>query len=421
MVPFRPLLRAVALVFIAALVLSPAPLRAAAPAAVTLTLGDRTVTTRQFTADGIPVVPRWTAPLPPGNPPAPATWPLVRSAEHVTVWRPARRDEGGYNHYAALIHHAGQFYALWANHPLGEDAPGQRVLFAVSADGRRWTTPRELFAAPGPYRRAGEEGLALKPDRWVATPAGLYAVTYVHGTPVYPVARRVEPDGRLGPVFLLRPLPAGALRPRFAPDLAVAPAEAAAIRQYYVDHDLVSWWSHVAGEGVPARASDGAALMEPFSYRSVHGPVLCLRSAQGADTKPRQRNRLYVSFPTAEGGWSIPQPTNIPDAPSRAQALRLPDGRVVLVGNQIATRFDQAQHLRRDPLTLALSPDGETFDRVFALRAGAPGKHRWAGITGRGIGFSYPSALVHDGALFILYSVNKEEIALSRVPLAALE
>jgi hypothetical protein len=38
----------------------------------------------------------------------------------------------------------------------------------------------------------------------------------------------------------------------------------------------------------------------------------------------------------------------------------------------------------------------------------------------KGAGFQYPSAVVVGDALWVIYSVGKEDVAVSRVPLASL-
>jgi hypothetical protein len=164
-------------------------------------------------------------------------------------------------------------------------------------------------------------------------------------------------------------------------------------------------------------------MIEPFMYRSRSGLVVLQRSFQKTGRTPPLNNRLYVSFPNGKGGWSKPYPTDIPDAPSRAQARRLPDGRVLLIGSQIAPDFDGELYLPRDPLTLSISPDGETFERVFAVRAGAGKGPRFPGVTGRtrGTAFGYPSMIVRDGMVYVLYSINKEDMALSSFPLDSIK
>ena len=64
--------------------------------------------------------------------------------------------------------------------------------------------------------------------------------------------------------------------------------------------------------------------------------------------------------------WSTPLPTNIPDSRSSTCAGALPNGSTYLLGSQLPRLWD------RDPLTLALSPDGAAFDSLQAVRADAP-------------------------------------------------
>jgi hypothetical protein len=405
------------LAWLALLVLPIAQAIAAATETVTIQVGARSFTTSKFTAKGTPVVPMWRAPLPTDAPAA--GFPLLEQAEHALVWQPATRADGAYNHYAALIHYHGRFFAMWGNHPLGEDAPGQRILYAWSDAWGVWSDAQELFPAPGPVRPRSEQGIHLKADRWAIVDDTLYAIIYVHGAGRYPVARAVAPDGTPGEPFTVRDLPDGAALPSYMTGYAPTPRQehlAAQLRQWYADTNQVSWWAWADGIA-PKRGIDGADLIESFSYRAKDdGYVLFLRD-WGHNRNPVHNNRLYVSFSDRLDSWTAPYPTDIPDSPSRAQALTLADGTVLLIGSQTAYAFDVPMYLDRDPLTVAISADGLSFDRVFALRTGAPKDFRFPGVSGRNPGFAYVSALIHDGWLYVLYSVGKEDMAITRVPI----
>lgn len=385
-------------------------------------VGTRTIHTNQTTAAGTPIVPMWKAPMPTPDRRAAAGFPVLAAAEHASVWQPPTREDGAYNHYAALIHHEGRFFAMWGNHPLGEDGPGQRILFAYSDEWGVWSDARELFPAPGPVLARTEKGIHLKADRWFQVDGKLYAVVYVHGAGRYPIAREVAYDGTLGAPFLLRGLPRRARLPEEMQDHHQTPAQdAIAVRllQRFTDQHAVSWWAW-SGEGVPLRGVDEARLIESFTYRARDGGYVLLMRYWGHTGNPVHNNRMYVSFSDTLDRWSAPYPTDIPDSPSRAQALTLDDGTVLLIGNQIAHTFDTALYLDRDPMTIALSDDGLTFDRVYALRSGAPRRYRFPGVGGRNRGFAYASSLIHEGWLYTLYSVGKEDMAITRVPLTAL-
>ncbi|WP_353197345.1 exo-alpha-sialidase, partial [Parapedobacter defluvii] len=108
-------------------------------------------------------------------------------------------------------------------------------------------------------------------------------------------------------------------------------------------------------------------------------------------------------------------------SPSRAQALTLEDGTVLLIGNQNVNRYDQALYLDRDPITVSVSEDGYTFNRVYALRTGSPTQFRFSGISGRNPGYAYSSSVIHEGYLYTMYSIGKEDMGITRVPLSALD
>ena len=50
-------------------------------------------------------------------------------------------------HHPALGVFRGRLYAMWSNGREGEDEIGQRVLYAVSADGKSWSAPKALCEA----------------------------------------------------------------------------------------------------------------------------------------------------------------------------------------------------------------------------------------------------------------------------------
>jgi hypothetical protein len=118
---------------------------------------------------------------------------------------------------------------------------------------------------------------------------------------------------------------------------------------------------------------------------------------------------------SCDGGehWSTPVLTTMPDARAKQSAGNLPDGSAFLVNAPNADRV-------RMPLALTLSADGRMFDRSFLLRGRDtlpplrhPGRYKRPG-------YHYPKSVVWNGSLYVAYAVNKEDIAVTRVPLASL-
>src|SRR5690606_30168864 len=153
--------------------------------------------------------------------------------------------------------------------------------------------------------------------------------------------------GNTGEPFLLHSLPSNGHLPDFMMDLPsreIVPPVAVKILDWYTETNQISWWAS-ASQGVPRTAIDGANLIESFTYKAKdNGLVLFLRN-WGTNSNPVHNNRLYVSFNNSLTGWGKAHPTDIPDSPSRAQAITLKDGTVLLIGNQNVSVFDQPVYL----------------------------------------------------------------------------
>jgi predicted neuraminidase len=110
--------------------------------------------------------------------------------------------------------------------------------------------------------------------------------------------------------------------------------------------------------------------------------------------------------------WTKAVETDFPDSRSKQCAGNLPDGTAFLIGNP-ATSKD------RSVLALATAKDGSTFDHAWLIgRDPAPGRYEGKAKTP---GFSYPKAIVHGEYLYVVYSINKEDIVVTRIPLAGVE
>jgi hypothetical protein len=110
--------------------------------------------------------------------------------------------------------------------------------------------------------------------------------------------------------------------------------------------------------------------------------------------------RLLRTISTDNGqSWSPIVRTNFPDATSKFFALRTSRGYYALVSN--------ANPLRRDPLTLAISRDGLKFEHLFYL------------VGGRHV--DYPHMMEHDDNLLISFSSAKQTVEVLKAPLDAVD
>ena len=110
--------------------------------------------------------------------------------------------------------------------------------------------------------------------------------------------------------------------------------------------------------------------------------------------------RLLRTFSTDNGqSWSPIVRTNFPDATSKFFALRTSRDYYALVSN--------TNPRRRDPLTLAISRDGLTFEHLLYL------------VGDRHV--DYPHMIEHDGDLLISFSSAKQSVEVLKVSLAVVD
>lgn len=346
---------------------------------------------------------------------------------------------GEYSHHPQIGHFQGTFYASWSNQQWYEDGPGQRVVCSFSKNGTKWQPPFVcLPSMSGMRKHRLYYGRVLTPEAWVAVDGKMYVVGEVNDRPGHDntiadgfettesgkkrmlidgrvgwgrIARSVAPNGDMGPIFWLVDDPPAPIEgfPQY-PD-AQNPqfrAVASQINRYLANPLHTPAWDFFTHTDSPL-AVDHHRMCEPSAYRRPDGVIVKL----SRDCGPDQSHRMYVSISKDEGKtWTVPVQADIPDNPSKAVSGTLPNGKIYLVGNQIPGNANPS----RDPLVISLSPDGKTFNWAAAIRHGTPPRRS----PGSGRGFAYPSAMVVGNSLWVIYSINKQDVAISRIPLSEL-
>jgi hypothetical protein len=342
--------------------------------------------------------------------------------ESAWLYRPER--EWTYSHHASLTWFRGRFLAIWSNGREHEDDAGQRVLLSSSADGRAWTAPRPLVDsvkdAAGQERVLTAAGFHQHGGTLVAY-FGNYGVkkesTHLQavvtsdgetwsaprdvGPPVNPnhgpqrlASGRLVISGNIA--FPWTDDPSGLSGWRMAG--IYHPATAATIKD-----DPASFWEVANHQGWWP-----AALCEGSFYQTDDGVLHMLLRNTGPQFR---RHRLWLTESRDDGvSWSAPVETDYSDTDAKFHCGRLPDGRFYCVGNPIGGG--------RTPLVLSLSRDGVRFDQHFLL-GDTPYQQRRPGRF-KGGEYGYPHALVHDGALYVIVSRQKEAVEVLRVALTEL-
>ncbi len=324
-----------------------------------------------------------------------------------TVPGELNKTTGGVNQHNYLAHHNGQFWAMWSDGPGIEDRVGQRVKYATSADGLKWSEPKFMTPIPpnsGPdsphYATRTKKGM-----RWISR--GFWN----RDGELLALASLDEAAGFFGESLELR---------AFRFDKASAE---------WRDAGLVSKNTINNFPPIKLRTGDWMMSRRTFDYSKtgVHFlvggvkalddwqsfPVLGTASELKAEEPDwwilpdnklsavfrdnRRSGFLYRAFSTDDGRtWSQPVKTNFPDATSKISGLRLSDGRYVLVSNP--------NPKKRDPLTLSVSDDGLVFTKMLHLVGG-----RW---------IDYPHVIEHEGSLFVAFAGGKQTVEVLKVKLS---
>jgi hypothetical protein len=385
---------------------------------------------KQKTESGIPQI-RWTAFSDELN----SKIDLLENMETYTLYT-AVPETGTFSHHGYLCYHKGVLYASWDNQVNDENGSGQRGLMRRSYDGgQTWSPFEELFPPLDRQVPASEAFIGTRfqtSNGFAVMDDLLYAFTDVaewtgnsieekKRVGIGKLFRSVEEDGSLGEILWLEdeaPVPV----PGFQ---SYKTADRMMIEKF------VSYFSQPGNEiqldfNTPKPLSDdNHRLTEPVpSYRLDDGTCVRLYRDMGSRDAVTQKEkedsksrRNYASFSYDDGKtWTVPTRTGIPDACARSNAGRLPDGQIYVINNIIP--MNPGGLGGRSMLAISLSRDGLNFDRTAIIRFISP-PLRYRGLE-KTIGYQYPHSVVAENDLWVIYSVNKEDVEVTRIPLNVL-
>jgi hypothetical protein len=344
-----------------------------------------------------------------GLSPAPGT-------ETFNIFKPTASTDH-YGNGVAMIGFKGYLYCQWQSSPTNEDSVDTWVAYSRSQDGMTWTAPMVLAANPGDgYRSSGGwwvygDTLVAFINHWPTSvsPRGGYTeyTTSTNGLNWAPIQRVTMTNGvYLNGIFEQDPhaLPGGRIinAAHFQPGLTCSPI--------YTDDPLgVSGWVRPAFTNLGYTSGVSREIEPSWFYRSDGAAVMIFRD--------QTSTFLKLASVSANSGtnWTTAVLTAMPDSRAKQSAGNLPDGTAYIVSNPVNIN-------RRFPLAIVLSTNGNFFSKASLLRSGGtnlpalvyPG-------TAKTLGYSYPKSTIWNGYLYSGYSVNKENIECTRVPLASLQ
>lgn len=355
--------------------------------------------------------------------------------EKVFLYRP--QAEWTYSHHASITFFNGHFYTIWSNGHEHEDYPGQRVLMATSSDFTHWSEPRTLvgplrgkhseviLTAAGFHQHEGtlvayfgqyeysqqglQNGIRMAHDHqdsslWAMTtrdgqhwsqPIDMHAPLVPNHGPQPTRSGRLVISGNIS--FPYSDDPSGLSGWKMT---GIYPAD----MQAGIFDDSQAFWAVQARMGWPA------GLCEGSFYQTDDGVLHMLLRTTG----PGHAGKNWQTESHDDGTtWQPPIESDFSDNDTKFHFGRLPDGRFYYVGSP-----DPLPRGTRNPLVLSLSDDGILFNRHFVL-ADEPYEMQRLGMH-KGGTYGYPHTMVHDGYLYLIFSLRKEAVAALRVPLSQL-
>jgi hypothetical protein len=355
----------------------------------------------------IPVAQNTTYPLWSGAPIPrdPSKIPIAAGVTHQTILD-ARLHEHKFLHGAAIINYKGTFFANWANSPRNENYPNETLQGRRSADGCKSWSEVEMIAPGFPEQDRHSHGVYLIHEDRLWTFAarfgvgsgakrfpGLSAEAFVfneqagtwdaHGRVMDNCWPYDEPIKMANDSYIT-----GGQDRNGHPVIA------------YSDGDNILKWTSVFIPFPPQ-------LKPSFAETSVW--------AEGARVTAIIRGGANVAWVATSDDygntWAPARPSNMPMPRAKCYFGKLSSGQLYLLSN-----------LRnRDTLCVSVgAPGANTLSRIWRIRHGSSAPiPRFKGAA-KSPQWSYPYGYEHDGKLYVVYSIGKEDCGLSIIPIESL-
>ena len=319
-----------------------------------------------------------------------------------------------YNHAPMLAYWNGQFYLEYLSNPTGEHRPPGQTLITTSRDGRHWTKPSVVF--PVYNVEQGKPAFMHQRMGFYVAPSGRLLVLAFYGRGPNPfnmygigrVVREAYRDGSYGPIYFIRynrhagwnesntHLPFY----RTSPDKGFVEACDTLLKDKLM---TLQWWQED---------------QSPDDFYAVKGDLQALsffHRPDGAAVALWKHSWAALSMDEGKS-WTTPVklPTVITDG-AKVWGQKTADGRFAMVYNPVN------DSLRRYPLAIATGDDGIHFDHLLYVAADCSPR-RFAG-NHKDFGLQYVRGIAEGNGkppgndLWVTYSMNKEDIWISRIPL----
>ncbi|HSV26769.1 MAG TPA: hypothetical protein VLH60_02655, partial [Sedimentisphaerales bacterium] len=323
-----------------------------------------------------------------------------------------------YRHHMDMACWKGLLYVAWNSCEKDEDVWPSCESFSTSSDGVTWSQPQLLF--PEGASTCLRMYFFHAPNGRMLAIAGLRVDK--SETDEYKkgglVVREIMPDHRLGKVYTLQVSPGVNIRPPMF-DEADEARFVEACRQLLADKLFLEQQDY--GRLLGSRrmkwhdASNWPDGIIPGSGRWIFGKAMCFCKRKSDLLAVMKMGWVTVSHDCGET-WSFPViPPSFITGGAKAWVQATPDGRFAMAYNPVRKN--------RFPLITATSDDGVHWKNMRIVQGELP-VQRYAGRA-RSIGPQYTRGISEwaddgsrkDNCIWLVYSMSKEDIWVSRIPL----
>ncbi len=357
--------------------------------------------------------------------------------------------EGGeqrwtYNHQPYLAYWNGKFYYQYLSDLIAEHTPPSRTLLMTSEDGRRWSNPVIVFPEYELPEIKGDDyvipagtkavmhqrmGFYVAPNGRLLT-CGFYGycTTPRHspnaGNGIGRVVREIYADGTFGPIYFIRYNRHAGFNEkntRFpfyktSKDKGFVKACEALLADKLI---TLQWWEEDRGKDGfftidPSQVADAPTFTAKMVTSAGAGKAFCFYHRPDGVVVGLWKNQYSaLSYDNGRSWTPITRSQTLWTCGAKVWAQRTEDGRYALIHNQSATRRN------RFPMVVITSDDGHIYDDMLCLNGEVPPR-RYRGIH-KNIGTQYFRGIVEGNGdppgndLWVVYSVNKEDLWISRI------
>lgn len=314
------------------------------------------------------------------------------------------------NQHNYLVYYDGRFWAMWSDGPgvarsedpvahrnivPGHDQPGQLVSYSTSYDGINWTEQRDLAGPPDDGFGWIARGFWVRDGKLLALATRYRAPGYRgDGLQLHAFEMVKDSERAWKHIGLVYDNAMNNFSPKQLPTGEWMMSRRDKDADVYMLVGGVKAFDHWESFPVVAYEDEEFSAEEPYWF------VLPDNNLVAFFRDNRRSGFLYRAFSTDNGRtWTRPVKTNFPDARSKFSGLRLSDGRYVLVSN--------ANPLKRDPLTIAISEDGMVFSKMGFLVG-----HRH---------IDYPHVIEHEGYLYVAFAGAKQTVEVLKIKISDLD